>query len=483
MHPQMPQQYLPQDFNLFSPVQSRTLPHPNQSFGQFNYEPHNYGHDPYANFDMSKPIEQFQYMPTQQQQQQQHQQPAQVQPQHQYHGPSAQTANQFNVPSYTAQNGYPQASRVNHRPSNSISSEDSLPTPNLNKQISLRAPKFDRTYTDALEDELYDESSSSASHSANSQAAMSRRAASNFGYQQRLPQFSNGVYMDKSMSAPSSSHSGARSQAQPSHSQQPKQQQQQEHLMNGANPSGNNGYSQPSPAYDPLANQSEAQRLSSTAVADSVRRLQAPDRTTVSPREAFLDYPDNADFRERTLFSKSASPYSQAYSHEAPENSGSRSHESESSGSNEDDYDGSEDHQFPMAPIQYPMTTNISTLAVPEPSRSASNSTYQSGIYSGDMSAESGASSESEYDPNATSTRRVSRSSGRPSVTSKTFACPDCGKRFEKAQPLQAHRRNSHGKAGGPPNLSQHKFSNTSHRCDYVDPNTGKTCNTVFSRP
>jgi uncharacterized protein YlaI len=104
-------------------------------------------------------------------------------------------------------------------------------------------------------------------------------------------------------------------------------------------------------------------------------------------------------------------------------------------------------------------------------------------MLSGDVSVQSSNSSDSEYDPTTTSTRRGSRSSGRTAPLNKTFSCPDCGKRFDKAQPLQTHRRNSHGKGNGPPTLNNHKFSHTSHRCDWVDPNSGKMCNTVFSRP
>lgn len=475
------QHYLPPDFNVFSPVHPNSLPHSNQSINPFNYDPSNYNHDPYAPFDISKPIEQYQYTtshPPQPQppqpQPQSSQQRSSAQSRTQFHTPLAGPGgSQFNIPTqYASQNGHQQAGKAGHRPSTSISSEDSLPTPGLNKQISLRAPKFDRTYTDALEDELYDESSSSTSHSVNSQAQISKHATPNYGFQHRVPSYPNGVYMDKSMSAPAPSQTGQRQQ--PQMAQSP-----QSHQMNGSRGAnaGHVLYTQANQGYDPLGNQSEAQRLSSTAVADSVRRLQAPGRTTVSPREAFLDYPDSADFRERTLFSKSGSPYSQ--SHEAQQSSRSNSHHTETSNSNDDDYNGSEENQVSTTPMHY---QNVSTLAVPETSRSTSHSTYQSAMYSTDVTADSGASSESEYDPTL-STRRASRSGGRHSVTAKTFACPDCGKRFEKAQPLQAHRRNSHGKSGGPPSLSQHKFSNTSHRCDYVDPNTGKTCNTVFSRP
>jgi rubredoxin len=236
--------------------------------------------------------------------------------------------------------------------------------------------------------------------------------------------------------------------------------------------------------YHPLANQQNQQQLSSSAVADSVRRLQVPNRTTVSPREAFLDYPDGADFREKTLFSTSGSPYSQTQEGQDV----SQRQGSESSQSN-DEYNVSDtlqENQIPVSAVAaFPVTelhANTTSMSVPVSSRSTSASTPFSGAPSGDMS-ESDVSSDSEYDPSTTSARRTSRSSGRSGQLAKSFACAECGKRFDKSQPLQVHRRNSHGKGSGPPSLNQGKFSNTSHRCDWIDPSTGKMCNTVFSRP
>ena len=224
--------------------------------------------------------------------------------------------------------------------------------------------------------------------------------------------------------------------------------------------------------------------MSSSAVADSVRRLQAPNRTTVSPREAFLDYPDNADFREKKLFSKSVSPYSQG--HETPD--GNRQ-ESESSCLSTDEYNGSEgidNNAMSLNSVPYSIPDSQSTLlptSLPISSRSNSASTRKSGLLSSELSVESSNSSDSEYDPAASTGKRASRSNGRSATLNKTFSCPDCGKRFDKAQPLHTHRRNSHGKGTGSSSLNNQKFSNTSHRCEWMDPSTGKMCNTVFSRP
>ena len=407
---------------------------------------------------MSKPVNQFQYIPSPQHNQLQQQQKQQQYQQNHHSSPSV---NNFMSSSYPM-NMYPTPELKRHQPSNSISSDESLPTPAARRRSALTVPKFDRTYTDALEDELYDESSLTF-QSVNSQNHTSRHATPNFAFS-CANQYPNPVYMDKTISRDG-------------HAVQ--QQQQYGHQLNpNKSISTNMMYSQSNPTYD-------TQRLSSSAVADSVRNLQAPNRTTVSPREAFLDYPDNADFREKTMFSKSASPYS--HGHEGGDVSIRQ--ESESRLSNDEEYNGSdglENNSMSLSSVPYSVPdlhSHLRPTSLPISSRSNSNSTRRSGLLSGDISAESSNSSDSEYDPNATSGRRASRSSGRSATLNKTFFCPDCGKRFDKAQPLQTHRRNSHGKGTGSPNLSNQKFSNISHRCDWVDPTTGKLCNTVFSRP
>jgi len=479
MHPQMSQQYIHNEFGMYSsPHMNRHHPavvHPAQPLPFNGYDSSTYPHDPYAQFEMSKPVNQFSYMLSPQQQQQQQQQQSQAQSQYNQSQLSTPSVSSNYVFTTFPQNAYPTPeNHKRHQLNAPISSDESAQTPTSGRKTAFRVPKFDRTYTDALEDELYDESSST-SQSVHSQKHDSRHATTSFAF--NTP---NHFYMDKN--AGRIHAEGRTEQHRPQ--QQSNQQQEGRSLNNNNSVPVNLMYGQNDQSYDPLGNRQNSQRLSSTAVADSVRRLHVPNRTTVSPREAFLDYPDNADFRERTLFSKSTSPYSQ--SHDAPDVPSYQG--SDSSLSNEDDYSGSDvlDNSMSFNSVPYPMTdpqSNYHPASIPITSRSNSASTRKSTMLSGDLSVESSNSSGSEYDPNVTSTRRGSRSSGRLAPLNKTFSCSDCGKRFDKAQSLQAHRRNSHGKGTGPPMLNSHKFSNTSHRCDWVDPTTGKMCNTVFSRP
>ncbi|KAK9462259.1 uncharacterized protein V1516DRAFT_663967 [Lipomyces oligophaga] len=64
---------------------------------------------------------------------------------------------------------------------------------------------------------------------------------------------------------------------------------------------------------------------------------------------------------------------------------------------------------------------------------------------------------------------------------SETFVCPECSKRFAKAQNLQIHRRLH---SSTPPRKKVPLSATVGpHRCTIINASTGKPCNKVFSRP
>lgn len=381
--------------------------------------------------------------------------------------------NDLILPPYP-QNIYSDPMTRRHQPSISISSNDSLSTPTTGRSNVLQVPHFDRTYIDALEDELYDESGS-IPHSFNSQNHDSHQVTPIFPFNKINP-YATPLRTDKGIgrpTLPNVEHVG-----QQSHPRRRTNLLAQEKPVSAVTDSRSNI------SYSPLGNQYDPQRLSTAAVADSVRRLPPPNRTTVSPRETFLEYPDSAHFRERTVVRNSASPYLHKLA--APDVSNHT--EAESDLSNDNDQTGSDAQETSLTYSSIPYSLSETHLrhrptSDPISSRSNSASTREPEMLSGDISAESSNSSDSEYDPARTTGQRAGRPNGRLGSFAKMFSCSDCGKRFDKSQTLQAHRRNSHGRGKGPQTSTNQKLSNTSHRCEWIDPTTGKMCNTVFSRP
>jgi 26S proteasome regulatory subunit N4 len=97
-------------------------------------------------------------------------------------------------------------------------------------------------------------------------------------------------------------------------------------------------------------------------------------------------------------------------------------------------------------------------------------------------------SSSSEYAPDADKRRRTA------AADTGTYTCTyhGCTLRFETPAQLQRHKREGHRSAGawmnaaGEDGMTSAAARNTQegpHRCNRINPSTGKPCNTIFSRP
>jgi hypothetical protein len=81
----------------------------------------------------------------------------------------------------------------------------------------------------------------------------------------------------------------------------------------------------------------------------------------------------------------------------------------------------------------------------------------------------------------------------RPTDTSSdhgTYSCTyhGCAQRFESPAKLQKHKREGHrqvspSSGSASPNLALRNSQAGPHRCDRINPSTGKPCNSIFSRP
>jgi hypothetical protein len=140
-------------------------------------------------------------------------------------------------------------------------------------------------------------------------------------------------------------------------------------------------------------------------------------------------------------------------------------------------------HNLPMnAPSQYRPTSNAMSSAVD-----------QTPEFPAHLTSMESSASEAEP-PNGSQNSVLSdRYMTKPTSTaaeSGTYSCTyhGCSQRFETPQKLQKHKREGHRSA----NLSQAMTSAAilernsqagPHKCERINPTTGKPCNTVFSRP
>ena len=102
-------------------------------------------------------------------------------------------------------------------------------------------------------------------------------------------------------------------------------------------------------------------------------------------------------------------------------------------------------------------------------------------------------SSASEADPpngSQSSVEQFLRKPASSAADSGTYSCTyhGCTQRFETPQKLQKHKREGHRNANLGPSMTSAAIldRNTQagpHKCERINPTTGKPCNTIFSRP
>ncbi|KAJ4319590.1 hypothetical protein N0V94_003823 [Neodidymelliopsis sp. IMI 364377] len=137
-------------------------------------------------------------------------------------------------------------------------------------------------------------------------------------------------------------------------------------------------------------------------------------------------------------------------------------------------------HSMPMATTsQYRSTPNMASAVEQTPEFPAHLTSMES--------------SASEADPPNGSQSSVEQFLRKPvssAADSGTYSCTyhGCAQRFETPQKLQKHKREGHRNANLGPSMTSAAIldRNTQagpHKCERINPTTGKPCNTIFSRP
>jgi hypothetical protein len=237
---------------------------------------------------------------------------------------------------------------------------------------------------------------------------------------------------------------------------------------------------------------------------------QEPEPKTISPKDALLDYREADEDSKVSLFPDSgANEYDGQYgggeqfrtatqsSFDAPS---SQSYPRDSwatpqfstnfSGSTAPSLPSSTSFSFVAPSVQ----GNMPSLPISTTSQYRSAPTNMSTV---DQTPEFPAhltsmeSSASEAEPsNSQSSDRFLRKPTSSDAASGTYSCTyhGCSQRFETPQKLQKHKREGHRNANlGTTMTSEAILERNSqagpHKCERINPTTGKPCNTIFSRP
>lgn len=229
----------------------------------------------------------------------------------------------------------------------------------------------------------------------------------------------------------------------------------------------------------------------------SSRQSQAGEEKTISPKDALLDYNASEEVSEVPLFPPARSPLPNY----RPANAGIQQLKTEPSTISEgDDFSSS---QLSMATTRRESSSySASSQATPQPSvtfappsvpgvavpqqypfvpqiRHEQSSAGVSSNPDFTPTLSSMESSSSEYSPDTTITKPTGTT-----ADSGTYTCTyhGCTLRFETPAQLQKHKRSHSTRAGSPEAAASRNSQAGPHKCERINPSTGKPCNTIFSR-
>lgn len=263
---------------------------------------------------------------------------------------------------------------------------------------------------------------------------------------------------------------------------------------------GSSAYGQSSSHMQSAADTRRQQKAVADAVALQQHRSRANDSqpTTISPKDAVLDYKQDPDDVNIPLFpqSQTSQPlqHSQAPSY-APHTANHRQSQFSMPQTTFDFTQPSHlSHDARYGPVSFqPMNSSQGSQAESQtldfPAHLVSMETSKSEDVDDDDDAED--DDDDDDDDDAVFDDSIQRPA-RTTADSGTYTCTyhGCQERFESPARLQKHKREDHRSTGhgGPPPPSASPSAPTMtqagpHRCDRINPQTGKPCATIFSRP
>jgi hypothetical protein len=387
---------------------------------------------------------------------------------------------------------YANAERQKH--GESISSVDTW----LNEYLQLHddsayrssMPKLDRTMSDAYRDELYNPNLQFASAAPASTQVLAAAMPQNDVFAQRL-QAANSQHLSANHRTPLAIPSRERS---PFRQGSP--------LAPTSNAFGSR--QQPNVMFGTASHMREQQKAENDARAIQQQfERSSPEHAapkTISPKDVDLVYHETEADAKMPLFSQpqqSAAGYrrSAQESNELDDAASQQSFGSmatsrrESTSAYSASSHATQQPQFNFAPPAVPGSVRQMPQQYPfvsQPSRKPSEVSNQTEDFPATLASME--SSSSEYAPDTDNRRRTAADTG-------TYTCTyhGCTLRFETPAKLQRHKREGHrsagawmsgaGDEGGMTSAAARNTQEGPHRCERINPSTGKPCNTVFSRP
>ena len=365
-------------------------------------------------------------------------------------------------------------------------------------EFSKALPKFDRTMSDAYQDELYNPINATAMPAAPPPPAKKFKPNSASSSPMRKNLLSERLQQAERV----------RSQS-PAISSGPRDSLTGQHLPSD--------FRSPSSLLGSAASSRAQQKSQFDALAMKPQHLSPPQEapsTTISPKDALLDYhPSEED--QMPLFPEDDSTnypanYSQGH---WPDQQSIPTHGVNRMTASQADPSSFTTSAPPDSTFSFTVPSTMST----QPTRGYpfSGPSYRSAPTSTSMSTEPNpefpahlTSMESSMSDADASTSVDIRRPTRLSADTGTYSCTyhGCPKRFDNPQKLQKHKREGHrsvhqpftaisGRAGSSDDTGSSGSSMTSeallarntqagpHKCERINPSTGKPCNTIFSRP
>jgi hypothetical protein len=355
-------------------------------------------------------------------------------------------------------------------------------------------PKFERTYTDIAADNFYDPNAVSQSIAQTKPAQSSLLSPYRNSTNENVQRALQAAQYARSQSPSSSASRGDSPFRKGSPYRQP-----------------SNNFNSPMVGTAAAAREQHRNADAAYAMKSQMPSSQESEPKTISPKDALLDFREADDDSKASLFPDSGAseydgqfnggeqfrtatqpsfdtPSSQSYQRDSwatPQFS------SNFSGSSAPSLQSSSGFNFVAPAVQ----NNMHSLPLSSTSqyRSAPNNLSSTVDQTPEFPAHltSMESSASEAEPsNSQSSDRFLHKPTSSAAESGTYSCTyhGCSQRFETPQKLQKHKREGHRNANlGTTMTSAAILERNSqagpHKCERINPTTGKPCNTVFSRP